>query len=637
MNTPQNKLSLAWKAFWQLGWKVTLLYAWYQFTLRVGLLKKFTPAHRDRPGENINIKTLDLSFPSHQKYKGILGNKDKALLKEADQIVAGKVRLFSGPLHPLNLKPPAPFSHWTAYKGSLLDGQDIKLAWEIGRFGWATVLARAYHFNRDEIYADAFWKYTQEFIHHNPPNLGPHWISAQEVALRLIALVFSFTLFSPSPHSTAERVRMLTNALIAHASRIPPTLSYARAQNNNHLLTEATGLYTAASVLPDHQKAPHWRNLGWKWFNRALQTQIAPDGAYVQNSANYHRLMLQSALWTAKIAESQNDELPKKSLNRLASATRWLLTLLDQESGKVPNLGANDGAYILPLTTSLFSDYRPVLHAAEKAFLGSKSLPNNYSDEMSVWLCPQKRRASPSDTKPNLLIMKGQSSWAYLRAADFTHRPGHADQLHLDLWWRGLNVAQDTGTYLYNAPPPWDNSLVRTDVHNTITINGHDQMTKAGRFLWLDWAQAKVVGTPTPIRVAAEHDGYKKLGITHQRTVEVTPKDTCIITDTLSAIRNSPFAIRLHWLLPDWDWKLENTTLRLKSPHGWISLEVSGDSELRSDLARAGELLFGEGQPEPTRGWVSPTYNFKNPALSFAVTTNTNLPLTLVSKWEFPG
>ena len=637
MNTPRNEFSLAWKAFWQLGWKVSLLYAWYQFTLRIGLLKKLTPAHRDRPGENINIKGLDLSFPSDQEYKEILGNKAKMLLQEADEIIAGKVRLFGGPPHTLNLKPPVPYSHWTTYKSSILDGQDIKLTWEIGRFGWATVLARAYHFSRDEKYAEAFWKYTEEFIHHNPPNLGPHWVSAQEAALRLIAQVFSYTLFASSPYTTPQRVSLLANTLIAHASRIPPTLSYARAQNNNHLLTEAAGLYTAAAVLPDHPEAPRWRNIGWKWFNRALQTQIAPDGAYIQNSANYHRLMLQAALWFAKIAESQNDELPKRSLTRLASATRWLLTLLDQESGNVPNLGANDGAYILPLTTSPFSDYRPVLKAAGEAFLGNKPNPDNHDEEMSTWLCPQKPQASPSDTQPNLLIIKGESSWAYLRAAEFTHRPGHADQLHLDLWWRGLNVAQDAGTYLYNGEPPWDNPLVSTIVHNTITINGGDQMTKAGRFLWLDWAKANIVGMPTPTRVSAEHGGYKKLGVTHQRKVEITSSETWKITDTISANRNSPFTIRLHWLLPDWEWKLENTSLRLKSPHGWVTLEVSGDNEMSADLARAGEILQGEGQPEPTRGWVSPTYNLKTPALSFAVTTNTALPCTLISKWEFPG
>ena len=54
------------------------------------------------------------------------------------------------------------------------------------------------------------------------------------------------------------------------------------------------------------------------------------------------------------------------------------------------------------------------------------------------------------------------------------------DQLHFDLWWHGINVAQDAGTYLYNGEPPWDNPLVSTRVHNTITIDGRDQMTRGG-------------------------------------------------------------------------------------------------------------------------------------------------------------
>jgi len=57
----------------------------------------------------------------------------------------------------------------------------------------------------------------------------------------------------------------------------------------------------------------------------------------------------------------------------------------------------------------------------------------------------------------------------------------------------GLNVAHDPGTYLYNAAPPWDNALAGSDVHNTVTVDGGDQMLRAGRFLYLDWAQAQVV------------------------------------------------------------------------------------------------------------------------------------------------
>jgi hypothetical protein len=97
------------------------------------------------------------------------------------------------------------------------------------------------------------------------------------------------------------------------------------------------------------------------------------------------------------------------------------------------------------------------------------------------------------------------SSWAYLRLAHFKSRPGHADQLHLDLWWRGMNIAMDAGTFSYNNPPPWDNALSTTHVHNTITINGKDQMTRAGQFLWLDWAQAAVVTHDLDLTGRADH------------------------------------------------------------------------------------------------------------------------------------
>jgi hypothetical protein len=432
-------------------------------------------------------------------------------------------------------------------------------------------------------------------------------------------------------------VNLLKQALIAHARRIPPTLGYARAQDNNHLLTEAVGLYTAACVLPGHPQSRRWRRLGWKWLNHALQTQIAPDGFYIQQSVNYHRLMLQASLWAALVAEPQGDTFPEETNRRLAAATQWLLTLLDGESGHVPNLGGNDGAYILPLTVCEYGDYRPVLQAAGKAFLGREPLPAGTWDEMAAWLSPQGTYTPPEAPNPKLLRLDGKTSWTFLRAAPSTNRHGHADQLHVDLWWRGLNVAQDAGTYLYNAPRPWENPLSNTDVHNTVTINGDNQMTRAGRFTWLDWNQARVLYPPSPTSIVVEHNGYKKYGVTHQRGIERTSGNTWEITDKIIASHGELTDIRLHWLLPDWAWELANTTLRLKSPHGWIILDIQGTCPLNASITRAGERLSGSGPFQTHHGWVSRTYNEKTPALSFAITTRATPPVTLVSQWEFPG
>jgi hypothetical protein len=239
-----------------------------------------------------------------------------------------------------------------------------------------------------------------------------------------------------------------------------------------------------------------------------------------------------------------------------------------------------------------------------------------------------------------------------------------------------LNVAQDAGAYLYNAGPPWDNALARSAVHNTLTLDGQDQMQRAGRFLWLHWAQARALSREQAPdggweRLEAEHDGYRRQGALHRRRVTVYQDDRWVIEDRLlpaggsKAVKSPRSArpggepggpqgparlARLHWLLPDGDWELASEAgpveLRFGSPWGWISLQVSlskNESDTQRvekailvQLARAGELLAGSGPVSPTAGWVSPTYGVRLPALSLAVEILGRLPLTLVSEWRFP-
>jgi hypothetical protein len=257
-----------------------------------------------------------------------------------------------------------------------------------------------------------------------------------------------------------------------------------------------------------------------------------------------------------------------------------------------------------------------------------------------------------------VLRLPENQSWAYLRTASFHDRPGHADQLHLDLWWRGLNVAQDAGTYLYNAAPPWENALARTEVHNTVSLNGTDQMTRAGRFLWLDWAQAQAIEWERAEdgaweRAAAQHNGYRKLGAVHRREVTASTNDRWVVSDRIFPLKGStpgsqPVHARLHWLLPDWEWRLETGDWKLEfflqSPEGLIRLQVGYDSQslisnlfspIKHQVVRAGELLSGEGSLSPPWGWTSPTYGVKIPALSISISVERLLPIHLESEWIF--
>jgi len=654
-------------AFFQLGPKPVALYGCYRLGLRLGLPQRAVAQERqivhDWQAATDRLRHL-VPLPDKQTLRDVIGFPGSEILDVAcAELLAGKVRLFGAGAVELRLAPDGPLQPWEYYEsGKATPGtdQDIKFTWEPGRFGWVFTLGRGYYLTGDERYSQAFWENTEKFIEANPPYLGPHWNSAQEVALRLIALVWSLRVFRVAPASTPERQARLVQAISDHATRIPPTLLYARSQNNNHLLSEAAGLYTAGRLLEGiHPRAARWRKLGWHWFQQGVQAQVAPDGAYSQHSANYQRLLLQISLWMNLLQKSgvtfpeSKESFNPLTLERLDKATRWLIGLLDGASGKLPNLGPNDGAYIFPLTSRPFDDYRPVLLAAAQAFCKKRLF--NEDDEMSLWFgfaaAPEPAQPTPSNrlkSAAGQLKLAASHSWAYLRAVHFTSRPGHADQLHLDLWWCGLNLAQDAGTYRYTAGAPWDNALAHAAVHNTVTVDGLDQMRRAGRFLYLDWAQADG-SVDEAGSISACHDGYQKLGFLHSRKITSLPSDCWLVEDRLAESRpvRSPggmHTFRLHWLLPDWPWQIEAKTLTLESPLGPVRLEVviepeSATSRPHLTIVRAGQRIFGTSDPPhmPILGWVSPTYSLLQPALSLVVEAQSSPPVRFITTWILPS
>lgn len=650
MNKRLRTLQTTIQAARELGTGPLLRYGTYQMGLRTGHLRRVTPIEPYEKGP----AAVHFPFrrPRPKRLAELLQDRAADLLCEADEITKGLVRLFGGSPALLRLVPPDAKQHWTVYEGhpETWGVEDIKLIWEPARFGWVYPLARAYALSGDERYPAAFWTHLQAFMDGNPPNQGPNWSSAQEVALRTLALLFASKAFETSPQSTPERQSALSGAVATHAARIPATLNYALAQNNNHLISEALGLYAAGHALPNHPQSGEWRKLGKQWLNTAFEQQIAPDGTYAQHSMNYHRLMLQAALQAVQLGVP----LTQTARERLAAATTWLLAQLDPRSGRVPNLGANDGALILPLASGGFADYRPTAQAAARAFLNRPAFPPGPWDELSLWMGQDLAPFEPLPPFPDcpgVNRLGTPENWATLRAVSYSSRPSQADQLHVDLWWRGENLALDAGTYRYTAEGVWDNALARTHVHNTAEIDGQDQMVRAGRFLWLNWAQGDIQNAQgfQFDMLAAQHDGYYRLGVLHQRILKLAGPGRWRVTDHFlpapqrknASPQAQPYTVFLQWLLPDWPWTLDDHVLTLTHPAGGtaslsLTPEISEHPYASFDrvaLVRAGEPLIGGPQAAPTLGWYSPTYGVKVPALSFSLRARSPLPITLISDW----
>lgn len=641
-----KRLNVGVKALKLLGVSRVAQFAKYQIGLRSGSFRLRTPS------SSISKFLPDYVFTPHWFFQlpnpddfSILGKEFQAsILSKGEEIIDGKYRPFGNDPQPLDLELRFPVAHWTFHENgkAVIPVDDIKLIWEPARLGWAVDLAKAYYFSKDERYALKFSSLYQDFRNINPLNLGPNWQSAQEVALRLIALVLTAHQLRSSTSLDESFVLMLCKDIADHAERILPTISYAKAQDNNHLLSEAVGLYTAGLWLKDHPRASKWTSIGRNLFRTAVLGQIEEDGEYCQHSTNYHRMMLMLALWMRGMLLSETKDLEVEEYTQLRKATSWLLSCYDGVSGHAMNLGHNDGSFIIPLANGEYADYRPIIQASGLAFLRHKLLSDGAWNDLAIWL----GLLSDSDKTSNESLagswhisrVGNPSSWADLRARHYHSRPAHADQLHVDLWFKGHNVLLDAGTYLYNAQPPWTNALSSTLVHNTICVDGSDQMMRAGRFLWLDWAQAKILESSANC-IKAEHGGYLPSGIIHRRELKKVSERHWEISDELSAEGdiNGLHEFILHWLVPDWSFKLNSSQVELSAPFGRVVVDTifPGPTDGKKfSLIKAGETIMGDFK-SPIMGWYSPTYNLKIPALSLVFLMKSLAPVSIKTIIKF--
>ena len=480
-----------------------------------------------------------------------------------------------------------------------------KHVWDFGRHHAPTVLAAAWAATGEGRYGDralglleSWWAIAR--------NVDATWWTGVELAQRLISWVWVRRLLDDHPGVHTFDTPLALWHLHRHQEaleRFPSRFSSA----NNHRLAEAAGLLAASSALPWFAESPRWRSTALDALEHELRQQVGPGGLQREAAPGYHCFAFDLAVIALAEAGAAGAVLAPDTPRRLRRMAEALAAVCDDQGG-LARFGDADDSRVAEMDGPESLQAQRSLSLASACLGPSLDGPAVTATTRAAWVAglaggalrsaPTRTQAEAraevaADTGP--AVLTAGDAWAALRIGPFGYRSiaahAHADLLSFELRLGETAVLIDPGTAAYEALPAWHRVLRSTSRHNTIALDGRDQATAWGPFLWAStppctlrtWRPAGMNEQPDgpferdAAHVAADHRAYR--GVEHRRSITLTPQRLAIVDD-LAAI--DPTAETARWAATTWtfgpevsDPVLEGNRLTAHLGHRTIELNLA--------------------------------------------------------------
>lgn len=569
------------------------------------------------------------------------------IIAEAEELRAHRVRLLGYGVRDLGLRidwhrDPVTGYRWPAQHHGRIDRGvgDGKVIWELSRHQHFLVLGAAAALTGDTAYADEVAEQLAGWIEQNPTGIGVHWVESIEPALRLLAWLWTLPLVLHAPRFTPDLCVRVLRSLVAQARHIAANLS-TYSSPNTHLLAEALGLFVVSTALPELEAASEWRNRGRAILEREIDTQVGEDGFYREASTYYHAYAVEMYLLAVVVAERNGVVIAPtvgSGLERMLEALAWLT----RPDGSLPNVGDADGGRTLRLGAPNLVRVAELL--ASGAVVSGRAemragLPA--TGEEAAWLWPdgleRVRRlgvaAAPRGCRyfpqaalvVDRRLVDGDQRWTLFDAGDLgmlSGAHGHAGCLGLGLYANGRALVVDRGTNVYNGAPAWRQYFRGTRAHSTVVVDARDQAEPAGNFRWATRYTSRIVrhiATPDYTLVTAEHDGYRRLSVVHERTLLSVGGEywVCIDRFTGSGTHSAEF---LFQLAPGLDIERIGVAVFAVPPDAAAGLLIDPAGFEKP------QMHVEIGATSTGHGWHSDDYGERRPAPTLATTDMLTLP-----------
>lgn len=511
-----------------------------------------------------------------------------------------------------------------------------KHVWEVNRLQFLPLIALQYRKSGDQKYIRQFQQIITSWIESNPYLLGVNWYSNIEVNIRLIVWFFCWEILdvnalAKEDVSFRDFVENQWIPLIylhcKYSHENPSKFSSA----NNHLVSEYAGLFIGAAYWP-FEESSAWRQYAQEGLEREIQLQHSPNGVNKEEASEYIQFITDFFLFAYVVGRHTGNSFTEAYQHKLENILEYIFQMMDVK-GNIPYYGDEDDGKVCVFNPDPhFDNFRSLLTSGVILFGNElwKTKAMGFDTKNRVLFGEKGKRtfeemvSSYTDCQSRFyveeghLIMRKQQGqkeiYVHFDAAPLGFLSiaahGHADALSFVLHVDGQPVITDSGTYTYHTEREWRNYFIGTLAHNTVRVDQTDQAKSTGPTMWIDHYQPEVLhheSHPDLDTVLATHNGYEKLGVTHQREIVLDKKqEKIIITDQIFVKdhRQHLLEIPLH-LHPVVQIKQINAHEFLLRAQGARRVHVKTDNALEVSLIK--------GQTEPVLGWFSPSFRIKEP------------------------
>ena len=398
------------------------------------------------------------------------------VIAAADGIVADRL-LFFEQIHDVG-RPGGGFRWDYRPPGEALAlfGDDPRFPWEVARWAALPRLGAAFALTGRAVYAEKAAALVGDWAARVPVGEGPHYSSALEVGIRLIAAAQTWHFFRATSGFPGPVMETLLRQAAAQAAWLEGHLSLERVVAGNHLIGELAGLSVVDLVWPEFGQ-PERLDRSLALLAREFERQVGEDGASLEQSATYGRFVADFAAAVLGAAAAAGRPAPAALVARAAALAGWL-EALGQPDGTLPLVGDNDNGRGADWGEAGPShDARPVA-AMLRRLTGGGGGP------------PGALRHFPRCGHAVLAPRPGD--YLFVRCGPFGHglpRPSahsHADWMAPIVWLDDAPLLVDPGNFGYTTVGPARDRFRAEEAHSGLSFPGHPMASPGAAFRWND-------------------------------------------------------------------------------------------------------------------------------------------------------